>query len=1261
MWTSRNDDAARPGHGLSGVGAAFAAAGWLAMVVGLHAQAPLPAPVAGLLAEIERVASATDVQVEVLDRAVASAAATASPAVALALHEAWASCLVSRLYRLRDGERALLRARDSAQALAPADAAASARVLIELADLHRDVGERPAAAAEYDRAEALLNELHDEQGLARLALGRAALLADIGHTAVALLEANRAQEFFARHADRGRLARSELVRGRCLTIMCRYYEALDTLERAAQIRRELGDEVQAAFVDISLIPVLMALDRYGEALVASARARAALERRGCLHGMAQLRLPLAHLLQTFGRFDEAIAECEAAEPAFSRFGDRPGVVMAKSRRCDIYRQMPGRQADFQRCLGDLEHDAEGLDDLRIQANLASLREAHDVAAARFAQMDNQRMRWVAICNHARSQNNAGRYEEALEAYARAEAFFSGIGDRKSLADVLLLRGLVYGNQSRHREGLAEDLKAVALIEHELRMEVQHIGTGASRSFRAKHHWALNNVIGTLGRLTDQTPEEIAAAYHARQVFYGVGLCEARAGPGGETRASLPPDLQSAADAIESALRTKVRERERLAFDTAEPGGYARADLLAAVGNDVDRLERQHAMLFEEARLRTGDRAAGSVPFPAHLHEVQRLLPAGVALAEYTIALSASGNAGLFVVTRRSAVFRELGEPPEVTAAAERVARLLAGGPRQEAFDVEVAAALRELGRQVVDPLLGALPSGFELRTLLVSPDGALCRVPFEVLLTANLETQDRPSDWPFVLNRCAVAYVHSGTTLRDTVLARGDGRAASPSLQFVAFAHPSYAGGRRAPSDTALAALGHTARWGALDPLPGTAEEVLRIALLLAETPAERTALTWLIARVQTDQLDAAAPILGNRFALFLRDAASEANLERDAAVARADILHLACHGFADPGTPYLSHLALSQSPQLEQETGEDGYVVLNELRRLRLDAELLTLSGCETSAGRFQPHEGIESLARAGLEAGARAVLATLWQVRDQSARALMEAFYRGWLIDGLSRTEALANAKRAAIARGVDFRQWSAFVLWDADQGSAPGANPPDASGAEQQAAWQERLAAATRATDYEFTAAPAGGRRATNRACNLVTLVTAGGVEMASLVSPSCKVGLRTNRLGRARRMRQVEAGEAASIGNRAEIRRAGLVEWYANDARGIGQGFRLDERPDGEGALWLEQELHGDASAELVGEVLTLRSPSEGTVLSCTGVAAVDANGKALPARLVVERTTLRIESEDRDAVYPLTFELLHSAGTEPVAGGADRRR
>jgi hypothetical protein len=273
------------------------------------------------------------------------------------------------------------------------------------------------------------------------------------------------------------------------------------------------------------------------------------------------------------------------------------------------------------------------------------------------------------------------------------------------------------------------------------------------------------------------------------------------------------------------------------------------------------------------------------------------------------------------------------------------------------------------------------------------------------------------------------------------------------------------------------------------------------------------------------------------------------------------------------------------------------------------------------------------------------------------------MEAFYRGWLADGLSRTEALATAKRAAIARGVDFRQWSAFVLWDADQGSAPGALPnrPEASGAEQEAAWQERLAAATRATEYEFTAAAAGGRLATNRAGKLLALVTASGVEMTLLASPSCKVGLRTTRLGRASRMRQVEAGEAVSIGNRAEIRRAGLVEWYTNDSRGIGQGFRFDERPGGEGALWLEQQLHGDARAELVGEVLTLRSSSGDMVLSCTGLAAADANGRTLPARLVVEDTTLRIESEDRDAVYPLTFELLHSARTEPVTGGADRGR
>src|SRR5262249_43694521 len=137
----------------------------------------------------------------------------------------------------------------------------------------------------------------------------------------------------------------------------------------------------------------------------------------------------------------------------------------------------------------------------------------------------------------------------------------------------------------------------------------------------------------------------------------------------------------------------------------------------------------------------------------------------------------------------------------------------------------------------------------------------------------------------------------------------------------------------------------------------------------------------------------------GEGFSLHLRMGATEAVLKKDSAVHTARILHLACHSEADLISPSLSRLVLAPSGRVERESGEDGFVSVGELQALAIRAELLVLSACETNAGKLHPLEGITGLSRAGLAAGAEAVISTFWRVEDESARILMADFYRRWL----------------------------------------------------------------------------------------------------------------------------------------------------------------------------------------------------------------------------------------------------------------------
>jgi CHAT domain-containing protein len=123
-------------------------------------------------------------------------------------------------------------------------------------------------------------------------------------------------------------------------------------------------------------------------------------------------------------------------------------------------------------------------------------------------------------------------------------------------------------------------------------------------------------------------------------------------------------------------------------------------------------------------------------------------------------------------------------------------------------------------------------------------------------------------------------------------------------------------------------------------------------------------------------------------------------------------VLHFATHALPDARFPLDSALVLAGDGGAED---GDGWLHAWEIAQgLRLDADLVTLSGCETGLGRELRGEGIVGLARAFQYAGARSVLVSLWAVSDRSTSELMVRFYAG-LEQGLAGDEALRAARRS------------------------------------------------------------------------------------------------------------------------------------------------------------------------------------------------------------------------------------------------------
>jgi CHAT domain-containing protein len=161
---------------------------------------------------------------------------------------------------------------------------------------------------------------------------------------------------------------------------------------------------------------------------------------------------------------------------------------------------------------------------------------------------------------------------------------------------------------------------------------------------------------------------------------------------------------------------------------------------------------------------------------------------------------------------------------------------------------------------------------------------------------------------------------------------------------------------------------------------------------------------------------------------LLLGNRATESSFKRLAD--HYDVVHLATHGYFNKLNPLLSGIAL------ESDAENDGRLEVHEILELRLNAELVTLSACDTALGsgyfaEVPAGDDVLGLTRAFLFAGSPSVLASLWEVNDRSAVQLMDSFYEQ--LKQTDKATALARAQRGIHARGP-YRHpyyWGASML--------------------------------------------------------------------------------------------------------------------------------------------------------------------------------------------------------------------------------------
>jgi CHAT domain-containing protein len=362
----------------------------------------------------------------------------------------------------------------------------------------------------------------------------------------------------------------------------------------------------------------------------------------------------------------------------------------------------------------------------------------------------------------------------------------------------------------------------------------------------------------------------------------------------------------------------------------------------------------------------------------------------------------------WVVTSDAIVAHRLAPRPTIEAAVWQYMQRAATPPATSGSPA-ASAPTSDQGARVTELLLaplGTLPA--RARLLVVAP-GVLQQLPFAALRMPGTRHER-------LIARHEIVHAPSASIVAaERAL---DRRAAAPRTVAV-FADPVFD-----RDDPRVVGRGRSVTPPAAAPPSPLARAVRGVSAGVERAGLSRLPFTRL-------EADAIAALVPPRDLLKATGFAASLRTIRDPSLANYRIIHFATHGLLDTRTPELSGLVLS----LVDRSGraQEGFLRVPDITRLRLNADLAVLSGCETALGRRVEGEGVIGLTRAFVLAGAHRVIASLWQVDDLATAELMKHFYRAMLVDHQPPAAALGSAQRAlaSSSRWADPFYWAGLTI--------------------------------------------------------------------------------------------------------------------------------------------------------------------------------------------------------------------------------------
>lgn len=919
------------------------------------------------------------------------------------------------------------------QALAIARAAGNrvyeATILNNLAAVWQEIGEVQKAADYYNQAMQIAKAMGDRSSESTIANGLGNLYLAQGDTAKALESYNESLKLSREVGDRSKEAATLANVALAYDTAGEKKKALDIYETALEMTRSVVDPRKEAELLSNIGVVYNSIDDNEKALDYFDQALPLLRKVGDRSGESTALNNIGAVYDRIGEGKKALEYYSQSLALARTLGERRTEAVILDNIGAVYESLDDHKnaldyhiqsINLAKEVGDKATLATALRNVGIAERalgenakaIEHLNQALENARA----VGNPRLIGSALNNLGETQLLTGERQKAFGCYSESLPLWRGAGDLTGEAGTLY--GLAraerdLGNLSQSRTRIEA---ALAIVES-LRMRYKRQALRASYFASVQKYYDF--YIDLLMRVNRSRPSDgnDAVALEANERARARGLLDMLTEAHSDIRQGVNASLLDR----ERTLQQKISARAEWQMQLV--AGRHSSEQLFAASKEIDALTTQLQEVEAQIRANSPRYAALTQPRPLSLKQIQqRVLDPETLLLEYSLGEERSY---LWVVSTTSLTAYELPRRSDIEKAAREVYALFTK-PNQQARSAAQTRGLRvaraasddrslqdaivALSRMVLAPAASQLGS----KRLLLVADGALQYVPFAALsihatsyrpLIVDHEVVSLPSASTLGVLREELSGRESAprmiAVLADPVFESTDERVGKPQTNQDRESRPSTPASQRALSIKLQKAASETGVLSslAIPRLPGTRQEAEKILALAPE--AERKKATDF--------------------------AASKATATSDD-LGRYRFVHFATHGFLDSGNPELSGLVLSLVN--EQGAPQDGFLRAHEIYNLKLPAELVVLSACQTGLGKEIRGEGLVGLTRGFMYAGAARVVVSLWSVDDEATSMLMANLYSHMLRDGMPATAAL----RAAQIEMLKQPKWQAPYYWAA-----------------------------------------------------------------------------------------------------------------------------------------------------------------------------------------------------------------------------------